>query len=410
MKHVEYLRVHTNGTTVGELGIDRRGRIHFQYDAEWLQAGFDLSPGTLPFNRDVQLPPEPSEFGGLHGPFYDSLPDGWGLLLMDRAFRQQANWQTHEITPLDRLAYMGSRTMGALEYEPSMSHPGAHEAIDIAQLARSADQVLQGETPEVLQQLQIHGGSPGGARPKVTVALSSDTGRCLSGFNPLPEGYQHWMVKFRSAEDPVDMGRVELAYAAMAKRAGLDMLECRLLKVGQDMAQEEFFAVQRFDRDGNARRYVLSLSAYIYASHRVPCIDYETVIRATHNITRSMVEVEKAFRLMVFNVLAHNKDDHSKNFAFIRRDHGWELSPVFDLTFNAGLNNQHTTDIAGSGNPGMDDIQQVAERCRIKPWREILAEVKNAVEQWNEIATGHGVSKAERRRIEEALIAIRTRL
>lgn len=406
MKHVDHLRVHINGSTVGGLGIDSRGRIHFQYDSEWLKSGFDLSPGTLPFNNDVQLSPEPQEFNGLHGPFYDSLPDGWGLLLMDRAFRQRAGWQAHEITPLDRLAYMGSWAMGALEYEPSMARPDTAETVDIAQLALSADQVLQGETPEVLQQLQIHGGSPGGARPKVTVALSPDTDRCLSGFSQLPEDYQHWIVKFRSAEDPKDMGRVELAYAMMAKQAGLEMPECRLIKAGKGEAQDEFFAVQRFDREDNARRHVLSLSAYVYASHRVPCIDYETVIRATHNITRSMVEAEKAFRLMVFNVLAHNKDDHSKNFAFIQRDHGWEFSPVFDLTFNAGMNNQHTTDIAGSGNPGITEVQRVAERCGIKGWRTIADEVADAAQKWESIASGQGVSQGEQRKIEEALAAI----
>ena len=115
--------------------------------------GFDLSPGTLPFQAEPQLSPEPQEFGGLHGVFYDSLPDGWGLLLMDRAFRQQTGWQAHEITPLDRLAYIGSRAMGALEYEPKIFAEAVMETVDIAQLAHSAEQLLQGETPEVLQQL-----------------------------------------------------------------------------------------------------------------------------------------------------------------------------------------------------------------------------------------------------------------
>nr|CAA6805062.1 MAG: HIPA PROTEIN [uncultured Thiotrichaceae bacterium] len=407
MKHITKLRVHSGGATVGELGADNRDRIYFQYDAEWLKTGFDLSPGTLPFNHELQLSPEPQEFSGLHGVFYDSLPDGWGLLLMDRAFREQAGWQNHEITPLDRLAYMGSRTMGALEYEPAMTHQDNSETIDIAQLAGSAHQVLQGETPEVLQQLQIHGGSPGGARPKVTVALSPDNEQCLSGFNRLPASYQHWLVKFRANEDPLDMGRVELAYARMAKLAGLALPECRLLQVGQDTSKDEFFAVQRFDREGNIRQHVLSLSAYIYASHRVPCIDYETVIRATYNITRSMAEAEKAFRLMVFNVLAHNKDDHSKNFAFIRRAHGWELSPVFDLTFNAGLNNQHTTDIAGSGNPRLKDVKQVAENCGIKNWQIIVEEVLTATGQWEGIARDGGVSDVEIGKIGRALGDIR---
>jgi serine/threonine-protein kinase HipA len=406
MKHSTYLRVHIAGTTVGELGTDSRGRIYFQYDTEWLKSGYDLSPGTLAFNHDAQLSPEPQEFNGLHGVFFDSLPDGWGLLLMDRAFRQHVGWQPYEITPLDRLAYIGSRAMGALEYEPAMPHLAAAEIVDIGQMAELSRQVLQGETPQVLHQLQIHGGSPGGARPKVTVALSSDTDHCLSGFSQLPPGYQHWIVKFRSDEDPLDMGLIELTYSRMARLAGLEMPECRLLRVRRGTKKDDFFAVRRFDRVGNAKQHVLSLSAYIYASHRVPSIDYEAVIRATLNITRSMAEATKAFRLMVFNIFAHNKDDHSKNFAFIRGEHGWEFSPAFDLTFNAGLNNQHTTDIAGSGNPCLKDIKQVAESCGIKQWQSIVEEVQMATEQWDEIAINEGVSVTEREKISHALNAI----
>lgn len=148
MKHISRLRVHIADTTVGELGTDTRGRIYFQYDPAWLKMGFDLSPGTLPFQAEPQLSPEPQEFGGLHGVFYDSLPDGWGLLLMDRAFRQQPGWQAHEITPLDRLAYIGSRAMGALEYEPEIPTAAVTETVDIAQLARSAEQLMI--TPKTL--------------------------------------------------------------------------------------------------------------------------------------------------------------------------------------------------------------------------------------------------------------------
>lgn len=409
MKHIDRLRVCIGSTTVGELGADARGRLYFQYEPLWLENGFDLSPGTLPFNNDVQLSPEPQMFGGLHGVFNDSLPDGWGLLLMDRAFRETAGWQAHEITPLDRLAYIGCRAMGVFEYEPAMPVASESDALDIAQLAESADQLLRGKTPEVLRQLQIHGGSPGGARPKVTVALSAENDQCLSGMNPLPNGYQHWIVKFRAQEDPIDAGRSELAYARMAKLAGLDLPECQLLKVGQGGARDQFFAVRRFDRDGDVRQHVLSLSGYIYADHRLPSIDYEAVINATYNISRSKVEAERAFRLMLFNVLAHNKDDHSKNFAFIRRKNSWELSPVFDLTFNSGINNQHITDIAGSGNPTLKDVHQVAQNCGIEGWRMILDQVRAATEQWDKIAEEEKISSAERRKINNALSDIRAR-
>ncbi|MEZ5480432.1 MAG: type II toxin-antitoxin system HipA family toxin [Thiolinea sp.] len=390
MRHVERLRVHLGGMTVGELGTDARGRIYFRYDAAWLQQGFDLSPGTLLFQGESQLSPQPQEFAGLHGVFHDSLPDGWGLLLMDRVFRLQVGWAAHEITPLDRLAYIGSRAMGALEYEPEILAEDIDAIVDMAQLARSAERLLSGETPEVLEQLRIQGGSPGGARPKVTVALSPTADQCLSGFNPLPDDYAHWIVKFRAREDPPDMGRIEQAYARMARLAGLGMPESRLLQVGEGVTADEFFAVRRFDRDGQQRYPMLSLSGYLYANHRLPCVDYETVINATLNITRSVQEAEKVFRLMLFNVLAYNRDDHAKNFAFIRREQGWELSPAFDLTFSSGMNNQHTTDIAGSGNPGLAEIRRVADSCGIRRWRELLETVSAATGQWDAIAEEEG--------------------
>lgn len=409
MKHNDRIRVRLNSTTVGELGVGKRGRLYFQYDLQWLANGFDLSPGTLEFNTKPQQSPEPSMFGGLHGVFNDSLPDGWGLLLMDRALREKAGWRSHEITPLDRLAYIGNRAMGALEYEPALPLTDESETVNIYQLAQSSGKLLRGETREVLQQLQIHGGSPGGARPKVTVARSADSDQCVSGYRSLPQGFQHWIVKFRSREDPIDAGRCELAYARMATLAGIDMPDSELLKVGQDETSDEFFAVRRFDRQKDSKLHMISLSGYVYADHRIPSIDYESMIKATYNITRNMAEAEKAYRLMLFNVLAHNKDDHSKNFAFIYRNDAWEFSPAFDLTFNTGINNQHSTDIAGSGNPQLMDVRRVAENCGIKGWRTILNEVKAAITQWDRLAANEGVSLHQIEKINSALLEIKQR-
>ena len=413
MKHTMRLRVvmehHGQKSTVGELAMDQRGRIHFQYDQSWLANGFDLSPQTLPFTDKVERSPEPQEFDGLPGVFNDSLPDGWGLLLMDRALLEMAGWQRHEISPLDRLAYIGSRGMGALIYEPPLSMPAAPQTVDIAAMARSANEVLEGRTPEVLQQLQIQGGSPGGARPKLTVALSKNNKTCLSGFEKLPPEYSHWLIKFKAQEDPPDMGRIELSYAQMASRAGLEMPVCQLLTVTNEGNTNDYFAVQRFDREGERRHHIVSLSGYIYADHRIPSLGYDTVIKATLQITRSKAEAEKAFRLMIFNVLTHNKDDHAKNFAYIYRPTGWALAPAFDLTFSTGINNHHTTDIAGSGNPSLPDIERVAQDCGIKNWRDILTHVLSAVEQWNDIASRNGVSSVARRQIDDEMKKIRQR-
>lgn len=403
---VTRLSVRLAGHKVGQLGLGERGRIYFQYDPDWIARGFDLAPGSLDFNPSVQPPKRPEVFDGLHGVFHDSLPDGWGLLLMDRFFRQTLGEQTQRITPLDRLAYLGDRGMGALEYEPALPVGNIPETVDIAILARAARAVLAGKTPDVLQQLYIQGGSPGGARPKVTVALSDDAATCQSGFSPLPEGYDHWLVKFRARDDPPDMGRIEQVYVAMARLAGVETPESRLIPVRIGRRAEALFATRRFDRNGNDKRHVLTLSGYLYASHRYPSVGYDSVLGATLHLTRDVREVARAFRLMVFNVLAHNKDDHARNFSFIRHEDGWRLAPAYDLTFSAGMRNEHATDIAGSGNPGLKQIEQIARQAGIENWREIVEQVRTATSQWRSLAREWDVAKTRISAIGKALAEI----
>ena len=403
---VTRLSVRFAGQNVGQLGLGERGRIYFQYDPDWIARGFDLAPGSLDFNPSIQPPKRPEVFDGLHGVFHDSLPDGWGLLLMDRFFRQTLGEEIQSITPLDRLAYLGDRGMGALEYEPALPAGNIPETVDIATLARAAQAVLAGKTPDVLQQLYIQGGSPGGARPKVTVALSDDAAICQSGFSPLPEGYDHWLVKFRARDDPPDMGRIEQVYAAMARLAGVETPESRLIPVRIGQRTEALFATRRFDRDGNDKRHVLTLSGYLYASHRYPSVGYDSVLGATLHLTRDVREVARAFRLMVFNVLAHNKDDHARNFSFIRQEGGWRLAPAYDLTFSAGMRNEHATDIAGSGNPGLKQIEQIARQAGIENWREIVEQVRTATSQWRSLAREWGVAKTRISAIGKALAEI----
>ncbi|MBE2294705.1 MAG: type II toxin-antitoxin system HipA family toxin [Phycisphaerales bacterium] len=403
---VTRLSVRLAGHKVGQLGLGERGRIYFQYDPDWIARGFDLAPSALDFNPSVQLPKRIEVFDGLHGVFHDSLPDGWGLLLMDRFFRQTLGERMQEITPLDRLAYLGDRGMGALEYEPALPTGNISETVDITTLARAAQAMLAGKTPDVLQQLYIQGGSPGGARPKVTVALSDDTTTCQSGFSPLSEGYDHWLVKFRSRDDPLDMGRIEQAYAAMAHLANIEMPESRLIPVRIGRSTEALFATRRFDRDGNDKHHILTLSGYLYASHRYPSVGYDSVLGATLHLTRDVREVARAFRLMVFNVLAHNKDDHTRNFSFIHQENGWRLAPAYDLTFSTGMRNEHATDIAGSGNPNLRQIKQIAHQTGIKNWREIIEQTRAATVQWRSLAQEWGVARTRISTIGKALAEI----
>jgi len=334
--HASVLEVLLDGKTVGRLAKDanERGAIWFQYSPEWINSGHALSPFP-PFElKTSAFKPLSRVFDGLHGVFNDALPDGWGLTLMDRALKTSLGWERHEIEPFDRLAYIGNRAMGALEFRPAMQQGQAAPMVSLESLAESAWRVQEGSSDDVLAALYVHGGSPGGARPKVTVAIERGGDRCISGFAAIPDHFDHWMVKFRARDaDPPCMGRIELAYARMAQAAKVEMPPTRLISAKMRGKREAFFAVQRFDREGNRKKHVVSLGGMLEASHRMPSMDYGDLLKATLLATKDARQVEKAFRLMVFNVLAHNKDDHVKNFAYVRLDGGWAMTPAFDLTF-----------------------------------------------------------------------------
>ena len=405
------LRVMHDGEYVGKLAINDRQDIRFQYDGKWLENGFPLAPLGLPFTSEVQASPHPDMFDRLHGPFYDSLPDGWGLLLMDRAFKSQKGLDPHQITTLMRLAYIGRRGMGALEYEPEILADHADPSINLAQIAENIEQIMSGESAEVLERLRIDGGSPGGARPKVAIAFSEDMKHCISGASRIPDDYSHWIVKFRSDPkgpngDPMDAGRIEAAYADMARAAGIDMPKTSLIPILARGREELFFAVKRFDRDVNRKIHMLSASGMLYASHRMPSLDYdEGVLQSVAVVTKSKNEIEKAFKVMLFNVLAHNKDDHAKNFAFLfdRRIGTWKFSPAFDLTFNHGMNGHHSTSIHGSTRPHREDIQKVAKSHRLSRWNEALDQVRAATTQWAFFASQYGLSRSRTLEIQKAL-------
>lgn len=408
--HVTKLMVNIGDQRVGVLARGDDGQIWFEYDPRWIATGFNLAPKAMEFDARPHLA-KGDVFGGLHGPFADSLPDGWGLLLMDREFKRRCDWEPHEITPLDRLAYLGARAMGALEYSPAYKQEFAPDEVDVGVLAKAADAVLQGSESAVLNQLRVQGGSPGGARPKVTIARSAESPICLSGFNVLPDGYSHWMVKFRSEADPKDMGRIERAYAEMAAIAGIEMPRTDIVTVKLGKKSDDYFAVERFDRQGNgAKRHTLSLAGLVYANYRLPCMDYDTLLAIVGAVTQDRTQVERAYRLMVFNVLAHNQDDHVKNFAFVRDDkQGWQLSPAFDLTFSAGMGGEHMTAVNGHGNPSLAHVLEIAKKHRISNAPQIVGEVLHAVTQWTSLAHKWQVTAASATRIQKTQTQIAKR-
>jgi serine/threonine-protein kinase HipA len=373
---------------VGDLAEAERGRIYFAYSPAFLASGWELSPLRLPARPGLHEHTDRA-FGPLPGVFDDSLPDGWGRLLMDRSFRR-AGLDPATVSPLARLVHLGRRTMGALTYHPPESPHEQPMVLDLPRLAEHASQVLRGTVSEVLPALRRAGGSPGGARPKVVVGLRAD--EVISGEDDLPEGFEAWLVKLTSGDDERDHAAVEHAYMNMAQTAGIDVPPHRLL------VQGPWFAVRRFDRNvGNRRLHMHSLGGLLHSDFRVPACDYDQLFRTTRALTRDQRAIDECFRRMIFNIVAHNRDDHVKNFAFLMDDTGtWTLSPAYDLVFSTGPGGEHSMTIDGEGrSPERARCIALAIRHGIsaEDASAIIEHVTSAVTAWPAVARDAGVRK-----------------
>jgi serine/threonine-protein kinase HipA len=376
--------------SVGRLAR-RAGRIYFEYDPAFAAEGRSISPLLLPLGTQV-FAAESEPFDGLYGVFNDSLPDGWGRLLLDRRLGG-LGLTPSALTPLDRLAYVGHRGLGALRYRPEIAPVRHREAIDLDALAAEIQSVLDGDAEDVLDHLIELGGSSGGARPKVLVGCNESRKRLVAGVDELAAGFSHWLVKFRSSSDPIDIGAVEYAYAQMARAAGIEMEPTHLFPAGEGPG---YFGTQRFDRRGRSRFHVHTICGLLHADHRLPSIGYDTLLKATRLLTRNQLEVDKMFRRMVFNVLAYNRDDHTKNHAFLLEEDGqWCCTPAYDLTFSSGPGGEHALAIAGEGrDPRAEHLELVAKQAGVSAavLRGSLADVKAAIARWPSLAAEAGVS------------------
>jgi len=386
----------TSAVTVGQLAENDR-RIYFEYDPEFLRRRLHLSPFKWP-PRPGLIEHEDRSFGPLPGLIDDSLPDSWGQLIMDRVFRRQG-MDPAAVSPLERLAWLGVRTMGALTYHPPAETDHSDRLIDLHEVGKNAQQIFSGEATEILPALMRAGGSPGGARPKVLIGLQGD--QIISGEDDLPEGFEHWMVKFSAKSDVRDAGPIEFAYAAMATTAGIDFPETRLFNVAKGTP---YFGVRRFDRGmRNTRLHIHTFGNLIHSNFRVPSTDYADLMKVTSALTRNHQDVVQVFRRMVFNVAAHNRDDHAKNFAFVMNDAGdWALSPAYDLGFATGPGGEHTMTIMGEGRaPTRVHALQLAAKFDIKKSDagRIIDEVNAAVAQWRQFADAAGCTKRTTREV-----------
>ena len=375
---------------VGRLAIRDR-KIYFEYHSTFIESNLDISPLRLPLKSGVSSF-DYNLFEGLPGVFNDSLPDGWGRLLFDR-FARSLGILPSDITPLDRLAHVGFNGLGALVYEPDHSTAESSDSINLDKLAEQAREVLDGTSDEVLQDLLALNGSSAGARPKALIGLNNDRKNIIHGIHDLPDGYTPWIVKFSNTQDSADAGAIEYVYALMAKKAGISMPDVHLFSAQKGAG---YFAVKRFDRNGKQRFHMHTACGLLHSDFRVPSLDYEDLIALTGALTRDAREIERLYQLAVFNVLAHNRDDHSKNFSFLMDVKGeWKLSPAYDLTFSSGLRGEQSTMVMGEGrNPSVDHLIKLGHEAKLSKARiaEIIDKTQTALASWKVLASEYGIS------------------
>ncbi|KWZ52341.1 toxin HipA [Burkholderia ubonensis] len=331
------------GTLVSTTAITGRPLIVFEYSDEARDRGLELSSYTLPLNGPKLRRDFPPHQLALPGPVYDSLPDGWGMLLMDRLFKRRG-LNPARIGPLERLAYIGNNAIGALSFEPVAPEGQApEEDIPLDRLAAEVREVLQGEGGEFLQTLLRVGGSPQGARPKVLVYRDPRTGAFTTAAMP---GFEAWLIKFPAKEEHAEVCAIEMVYAECLRMCGIQTPDTLHFSLPNGLAA---FAIRRFDRHDGLRVPMQSLAAFTGADYKTAgALDYVNFLRATQMCTNDLREKALAYERAVFNVAFNNRDDHPKNFAYVMSPSGeWKLAPAYDVTFCEGPGGYHQMDVMG---------------------------------------------------------------
>lgn len=346
MKRDNSLQVYYNERLVGTLAMTAGRKIAFQYSKSWIEKGFSISPFSLPLKDQVFIPTK-DYFQRLFGVFADSLPDGWGNLLLNRLLRSHKQ-NPDDLTVLDRLAIVGRSGMGALTYQPAREFPKQRDNLDLDELAAQCQKILNTEYSDNLDELYQLGGTSGGARPKIMTSI---------------DGGQ-WIIKFPAHVDGENAGKMEYDYSCCARQCGIIMSETRLFPSEKC---EGYFGTKRFDRVVDTRDekkiHMLTAAALLELDFEQPSMDYHGLMKLTKILTNNNeMDLENMFRRMCFNVFAHNRDDHSKNFTFLydEENDSWRLSPAYDLTYSNTYYGEHTTAVDGNGrNPGEKEILAV---------------------------------------------------
>lgn len=398
------------GQLVGAVAPDPKLGAHvFEFDRDWMKSGVELSPFLMPVRdgRSLYVFPALAEsFMGLPGLLADALPDDFGNGLID-AWMSRHGVAKGSITALDRLAYMGRRGMGALEFRPAKgSAAESQRPLEMQSLVEAARKVLRGDLAgdthahAALANIIRVGTSAGGARAKAVLAWNPDTQEIRSGQFDVAQGFEHWLLKFDGVGRDLelglaaDYGRIEYAYHLMAKAVGIAMSPCRLLEENG----RAHFMTRRFDRAGNKKHHIQSLCALLHLDYRQRATHaYEQLFIAIAQLGLGDPSLVQAFRRMAFNVMARNCDDHTKNMAFRLREGGlWELAPAYDLTHAFNPKGEWTYQHLMSVNGLFDgirrsDLLEVGDRFGVPGARAVLDETRSVLGRWPEFADAAGL-------------------
>lgn len=426
-KPVDVVEVQIWGKRVGAVALDKNKNYYaFEYDPKWVKRGIELAPLQMPLSAAR----DPFLFTGLPEATYqrlpamlaDALPDRFGNALIN-AWMAERGIASDRVTALDRLAYMGKRGMGALVFKPARgSNTSASTALQLGNLVNAARQAVDGSiqteglAKSALHQIIQVGTSAGGARAKATVAWNPETHELRAGQFDVPEGFQHWLLKFdglngdKTLGGGLGYGRTEYAYYLMARAAGLDMAPCRLLEENG----RAHFMTKRFDRDGNTRIHMQSLCGLDHLDYKqARAHSYAQAFIVMQRLGLGQDAMRQMLRRMIFNVLAVNQDDHTKNQAFLLREGGqWELAPAYDICFAWDPTNvwvsQHQMSINGKFTDiHLSDIKAVADQFSVgREVKPAMREVANAVRRWPEFARDASVPDETRDAIASTIESI----
>ena len=423
MKRVDIAEVRLWDRQIGAVAWDADRRLAtYEHAEDFLESGIEPAPLTMPLKQRIYAFTglNPTTFHGLPGMLSDSLPDKFGNLLINQWLAGQGR-AADDFSPVERLCYIGERGMGALEFHPLIKDkPRGSKPLEVQNLVRLANEALAGkerlrvaldtggdpsEKAEALRDIIQVGTSAGGARAKAVIAWHPETGEIRSGQVVDLAGFEPWLIKFdgvaenrdKELADPMGYGEIEYAYHLMAREAGIEMSDCRLLRENG----RAHFMTRRFDRTAEGKKiHLQSLCAMGHFDFNLAgATSYEQCIQTMRRIDLSRVDIEEQFRRTVFNLVVRNQDDHTKNIAFLMDKRGaWRLSPAYDVTYAhnpAGeWTGSHQMSVNGRRDGFvLDDLLAFAEYCsiRTRQAKAIIREVEEAVERWPEFAAEAGL-------------------